>query len=71
MPTPNTLTRPKVLNHSPVLRYALVNAIIDALDTHQELSKQALASEEVQAGLIAALMGPGKLQEKLTGRVQL
>ena len=51
--------------NSPALKNALLDAIIEALDAHTELSKQALESEIVQAGLKDALMGPGQLYEAL------
>lgn len=51
--------------NSPALKSALVNAIIDAWDAHQEMSKQALASTTIQDGLIGAMMGPGRLYETL------
>ena len=51
--------------NSPDLGSELVNAIIDALDAHTVMSKQALDSKEVQKGLIEILLGPAKLYEKL------
>ncbi len=54
--------------NSPDLNQALVNAIIDALDVHNTLSSQALASNRVQQGLKDILLGPGKLYELLRSR---
>jgi len=54
--------------NSPVLKNALLDAIIEALEAHSEMSKQALGSEMVQEGLKDALMGPGRLYESLQER---
>ena len=51
--------------NSPDLGKELVNAIINALDAHTEMSSQALGSKEVQNGLKEILLGPAKLYEKL------
>ena len=51
--------------NSPDLGTELVNAIINALDAHTEMSSQALDSAEVQNGLKEILLGPAKLYEKL------
>ena len=51
--------------NSPDLGTELVNAIINALDAHTEMSTQALDSKEVQKGLKEILLGPAKLYEKL------
>ena len=51
--------------NSPDLKNELVNAIINALDAHTEMSSQALNSEEIQTGLKEILLGPSKLYEKL------
>jgi type I restriction enzyme R subunit len=51
--------------NSPDLKSELVNAIINALDAHTEMSSQALGSEETQKGLKEILLGPAKLYEKL------
>lgn len=40
---------------------------MEALATHAEMSKQVLSSSEKLNGLIAALMGPGRLYEQLQG----
>jgi type I restriction enzyme, R subunit len=51
--------------NSPDLKYALMNAIMDALDAHNTMSSQALASERVREGLRDILMGPAQLYESL------
>lgn len=53
---------------SPDLPKALFNAIIDAFDAHQTMSKQALDSTSVRDGLKDALLGPGHLYELLKAR---
>ncbi len=45
--------------NSPDLKTEIVNAIIDALDAHNEMSSQALESKEIQAGLKEILLGTG------------
>jgi len=55
--------------NSPDLNSELVNAIINALDAHTEMSSQALDSKEVQKGLKDILLGPAKLYEKLRDSV--
>ncbi|WP_297799045.1 type I restriction endonuclease [uncultured Brevundimonas sp.] len=55
--------------NSPALRKAVVDAIMDALDTHTDMSRQALASTTIQDGIISTLMGPGRLYESLRGQV--
>jgi len=55
-------------DNSPALKTAIMDAIIEALDAHSAMSRQALGSQEVQADLKAALMGPGRLYEELRGR---
>jgi type I restriction enzyme R subunit len=42
-----------------------MDAIIDALDAHTTMSKQALDSETVRSGLKDVLMGPAGLYEAL------
>ncbi|MFT3688880.1 type I restriction endonuclease subunit R [Paenirhodobacter sp.] len=56
-------------DNSPVLKTALLDAIIGALDAHSAMSRQALESQAIQDGLKAALMGPGRLYEALRERV--
>lgn len=51
--------------NSPDLKSEVLNAIINALDAHNEMSSQALESEEVQQGLTDILLGPAKLYETL------
>ena len=50
---------------SPDLNKEIMNAILDALEAHGQLSKQALGSERVRMGLKDALLGPGRLYETL------
>lgn len=52
-------------DNSPLLKAAIMDAVIDALDAHSAMSRQALESPAIQAGLKAALMGPGRLYETL------
>ena len=52
---------------SPTLDAALMNAIMEALDAHQTMSKQALDSDKVRAGLKSILLGPAELYEALRG----
>ncbi|WP_246120816.1 hypothetical protein [Luteimonas granuli] len=51
--------------NSPDLKQALMNAIMDALEAHNTMSSQALASERVRDGLKDILMGPAQLYEAL------
>ncbi|MDP3859259.1 MAG: type I restriction endonuclease [Stagnimonas sp.] len=55
-------------SNSPDLNSALLNAIMDALGAHTTMSKQALDSERVRAGLKDVLLGPAMLYEALRGR---
>jgi type I restriction enzyme R subunit len=50
---------------SPDLTGAILDAIMDALDAHTVMSKQALDSEQVRNGLRDILLGPGQLYETL------
>lgn len=50
---------------SPDLDAELENAIIDAFEAHQVMSRQALNSTVVRAGLKAILLGPAGLYEAL------
>ena len=52
-------------SNSPALSNAILNAIIDALDAHTVLSRQALDSLPVREGLKEILLGPGRLYEAL------
>jgi len=53
--------------NSPDLGQEILSAIMDALDAHETMSTQALASEEVRVGLKDILLGPAKLYESLRG----
>lgn len=54
--------------NSPDLDNALMNAIMDALEAHQTMSTQALASERVREGLKDILLGPAGLYEALRAK---
>lgn len=51
--------------NSPDLSSEILFAIMDALEAHQTMSKQALDSEKVRNGLRDILLGPAKLYETL------
>jgi len=51
--------------NSPDLKMALMAAIIEALDAHATMSKQAIDSQAVRDGLKDVLMGPAGLYEAL------
>ncbi|MBX3435689.1 MAG: type I restriction endonuclease subunit R [Pirellulales bacterium] len=51
--------------HSPDLKRAIEDAIIEAMDVQQDLSTRALNSKVIQEGLKAILLGPLGLYEKL------
>ena len=53
---------------SPDLSNEFTNAIMDALTAHSAMSRQALASDKVRAGLLDILLGPGQLYEALRER---
>lgn len=55
-------------DNSPDLDSALTDAIIDAFDAYTTMSKQALDSERVRAGLKSILLGPAQLYEALRAR---
>jgi type I restriction enzyme R subunit len=55
-------------DNSPDLDSALTDAIIDAFGAYTSMSKQALDSERVRAGLKAILLGPAQLYEALRAR---
>ncbi|PZW36965.1 type I restriction enzyme R subunit [Humitalea rosea] len=57
-------TREQFVN-SPNLREELLNAIISTMEAHGSMSRQALNSEAIQAGLLSVLLGPGALWECL------
>jgi type I restriction enzyme R subunit len=52
-------------SNSPALSKAILDAVMDALDAHNTLSRQALDSEIVREGLKDVLLGPGELYESL------
>jgi type I restriction enzyme R subunit len=54
--------------NSPNLTGEIMNAIMDALSAHGTMSKQALDSENVRAGLKDILLGPAQLYEALRDR---
>jgi type I restriction enzyme R subunit len=56
---------------SPDLGKALLNAIIDAFAAHTELSKQALDSESVRAGMKDLLLGPARLYDALREKAEI
>ena len=55
-------------SNSPDLKNALLQAIMEALEAHQTMSSQALASERVRDGLKDVLLGPAQLYEALRER---
>jgi type I restriction enzyme, R subunit len=52
---------------SPTLDEAILDAVMDALDAHRTMSRQALDSVKVRAGLKSILLGPAQLYEALRG----
>lgn len=54
--------------NSPDLSGEIINAIMDAAAANSSLSKQALESEKVRAGLKDILLGPARLYEALRER---
>ncbi|HYG25799.1 MAG TPA: hypothetical protein VD906_02730, partial [Caulobacteraceae bacterium] len=56
---------------SPTLDDAILDAIMDALEAHQTMSRQALDSAKVRAGLKSILLGPAQLYEALRGRSEM
>ncbi len=52
---------------SPTLDDQILNAIMEAFDAHQAMSRQALDSEPTRRGLRDVLLGPGRLYEALRG----
>ncbi len=50
---------------SPTLDDAIMDAIMDALDANQTMSRQALDSARIRAGLKSILLGPAQLYEAL------
>jgi type I restriction enzyme R subunit len=53
--------------NSPDLTQEILNAIMDALVAHNEMSAQALGSAEIRRGLRDILLGPARLYETLRG----
>jgi len=51
--------------NSPTLDEVLLDAIMDTLEAHQTMSRQALDSAKVRAGLKSILLGPAELYEAL------
>jgi len=51
--------------NSPTLANEILDAIMDALNAHETMSSQALASQKVRDGLKEILLGPGQLYEAL------
>jgi type I restriction enzyme, R subunit len=56
--------------NSPTLSKEIMNAVMDALAAHSNMSKQAIDSERVREGLKDVLLGPGQLYEALKDRGQ-
>ncbi len=56
-------TREQFVN-SPHLREELLNAMISTMEAHGSMSRQALNSQAIQAGLLSVLLGPGALWER-------
>ena len=61
----------KQFAESPDLTGAILDAIMDALDAHSFMSKQALESEKVRHGLRDILLGPGQLYETLRSQAEM
>ncbi len=57
-------------SNSPDLGNALTEAVMDAMETHANLSAQALNSEAIRVGLLEVLLGPGQLWEALRQRAE-
>lgn len=55
-------------SNSPALTQAILDAVIDALEAHSTMSKQALDSPQVRDGLKDVLLGPGQLYEALRNK---
>ena len=45
-----------------------MNAVMDALEAHNTMSKQAIDSEKVREGLKDVLLGPAQLYESLRAK---
>lgn len=58
-------------SNSPDLAQELLGAIMDALDAHNTMSRQALDSIKVRNGMRDVLLGPGQLYEALRSRASI
>jgi type I restriction enzyme R subunit len=54
--------------NSPTLSTEIMNAVMDALEAHTTMSKQAIDSEKVRKGLKEVLLGPAQLYEALRAK---
>lgn len=63
----NNNTKAQFAN-SPTLSKEIMNAVMDALAAHTTMSKQAIDSERVRAGLKDILLGPAQLYEALRNK---
>jgi type I restriction enzyme, R subunit len=54
--------------NSPTLSKEIMNAVMDALEAHTSMSKQAIDSEKVREGLKDVLLGPAQLYEALRAK---
>ena len=57
--------------NSPTLSKEIMNAVMDALEAHTTMSKQAIDSEKVREGLKDVLLGPAQLYEALRAKGDL
>jgi type I restriction enzyme R subunit len=55
-------------SNSPDLAHELLGAIMDALEAHSTMSRQALDSIKIRNGMRDVLLGPGQLYEALRAR---
>lgn len=55
--------------NSPTLDSELLDAIMDAMEVHQAMSRKAIADPQVRAGLKEILLGPGRLYRELRKRL--
>lgn len=58
-------------SNSPDLANGILNAIIDALEAHSIMSKQALGSEKLRNGMKDVLLGPAHLYEALKEKANI
>jgi len=54
--------------NSPTLSKEIMNAVMDALQAHTTMSRQAIDSEKVREGLKDVLLGPVRLYEALRAK---